>query len=307
MRAAVHSIDHFALTVPDLHKALHFYEAFGLDVDVALDAQQLRASGSDHVWGRIVPGDRKCLAYLSLNCFAEDYAEIRDRFAGAGTIVGEPHPRHRHADGFWANDPDGNLLQVRVGPKTTPNEPSKNLPLPRVDALRGAYVRATVAKVRPTRLSHVLLFTADVDRQIAFYTQMLGLGLSDRSRDIIAFMHGRHGSDHHLVAFAKSNARGWHHASWDVASVEDVGLGWTQMQEAGYSRAWGPGRHVLGSNYFCYVEDPWGSFFEYSAGIDHVAAGFEWPAGDFAPEDALYLWGPPPPSNFVINSEATTS
>jgi catechol 2,3-dioxygenase len=45
---------------------------------------------------------------------------------------------------------------------------------------------------------------------------------------------------------------------------------------------------VLGSNYFHYVQDPCGSFCEYSADIDFVSAGQAWPAGDFAPDD-LYL------------------
>jgi catechol 2,3-dioxygenase-like lactoylglutathione lyase family enzyme len=177
-------------------------------------------------------------------------------------------------------------------------------PLPHADALRGAVGRRFAKKVEPQRLSHVLLFTSSVDRQLALYRDVLGLGLSDRSRDGIAFMHGRSGSDHHLVAFGKSTRSGFHHVAWDVPTVEDVGLGWMQMQRAGYSRVWGPGRHVLGSNYFCYVEDPWGSFCEYSADIDYVEAGSQWPADDHEPEDSLYLWGPPTPSNFLDNTDA---
>jgi hypothetical protein len=75
-----------------------------------------------------------------------------------------------------------------------------------------------------------------------------------------------------------------------VRNVEEVGLGWMQMQAASYADVWGAGRHVLGSNYFYYVKDPWGSYFEYSADIDHVAAETQWPASDHEPEDSLYLW-----------------
>jgi catechol 2,3-dioxygenase-like lactoylglutathione lyase family enzyme len=157
--------------------------------------------------------------------------------------------------------------------------------------------------VRPRHLSHVLLFTPDVDRQVAFYRDVLGLRLSDRSADIIAFMHGAHASDHHLVAFAKSDAPGYHHSSWDVASLDDVGVGAESMKARGYAHGWGVGRHVLGSNYFYYVQDPWGSWAEYSHGIDFVPADVEWPAADHAPEDSFYLWGPPPPEDFVINRE----
>ena len=107
----------------------------------------------------------------------------------------------------------------------------------------------------------------------------LGLRLSDRSADIIAFLHGPHASDHHVLAFAKSNAPGLHHSSWDVGSLDEVGLGAELMKTHGYTKGWGVGRHVLGSNYFYYVQDPWGSWAEYSFDIDFVPADVEWPAG----------------------------
>ena len=55
---------------------------------------------------------------------------------------------------------------------------------------------------------------ASVDAATQFYTNVLGLKLSDRSGDILAFFHGVHGSDHHMVAFAKADKPGFHHASW---------------------------------------------------------------------------------------------
>jgi catechol 2,3-dioxygenase-like lactoylglutathione lyase family enzyme len=160
------------------------------------------------------------------------------------------------------------------------------------------------AGVRPRRLSHVLLFSADINRSIDFYRDALGLRLSDRSHDAVAFMHARHGSDHHLVAFAGSSAKGWHHSSWDVDGIDEVGKGGEQMRKAGYAEGWGTGRHVLGSNFFHYVRDPWGSFAEYSADIDFIPTGMPWPAGDYPPEDSLYLWGPEVPAYFIHNSEA---
>ena len=135
--------------------------------------------------------------------------------------------------------------------------------------------------VRPKRMSHVLLFTTDVERTLRFYENIIGLRLSDRGGEAIAFMHGIHGSDHHMLAFAKSNAPGLHHCSWDVGSIGEVGLGAMQMADKGYVEGWGLGRHVLGSNYFHYVRDPWGSYSEYSADIDYIPADCDWPAGEF--------------------------
>jgi catechol 2,3-dioxygenase len=76
------------------------------------------------------------------------------------------------------------------------------------------------------------------------------------------------------------------------------------MLGKGYSRGWGLGRHVLGSNYFHYVRDPWGSYSEYSADIDYVPVDCDWPSGDHAPEDSFYAWGPDVPEDFVHNHEA---
>ena len=205
--------------------------------------------------------------------------------------------------GLWFHDPDGNLLQVKVGPKTSPSAKPPHVTVGAGANARGAVVRSAVQTVHPERLSHVLLFTPDVLGAIDFYARAIGLRLSDKSLDIIAFTHAPHGSDHHLVAFAKSAARGWHHAAWDVRDIDMVGQGAAQMAAAGYTRGWGTGRHVLGSNYFHYVQDPWGSFNEFSADIDFVAADQPWPAGDFAPEDSLYQWGPDVPPDFIRNTE----
>ena len=159
--------------------------------------------------------------------------------------------------------------------------------------------------MHPRRLSHVLLFSSDVLRSVKFYRDALGLRLSDRSGDIIAFMHGAHASDHHMLAFAKSEGPGYHHSSWDVASIDDIGLGMQHMVACGHVRGWGIGRHVIGSNYFYYVQDPWGSFAEYSYDIDFIPANVDWPAADHPPEDSFYVWGPPPPDYFIQNHEVS--
>jgi hypothetical protein len=89
-----------------------------------------------------------------------------------------------------------------------------------------------------------------------------------------------------------------------VGSVNDVGLGAMQMADAGHVRGWGFGRHVLGSNYFHYIRDPWGSYSEYSHDIDYVPAGGNWEARRVSPENGFYLWGPVPPEDFAFNYES---
>jgi catechol 2,3-dioxygenase-like lactoylglutathione lyase family enzyme len=305
MNAAVHSVNRFAFTVPDLDVAQRFYERFGLDVRRDGTRLDLYTHGHPHCWARVHEGGTvKQLAYVSYGLHAEDEAAFRDRIAALG-LGCAPHPLAGADDGgLWLRDVDGVTTQLVVAPKVSPSQPSPPHPVAVVPPGHGAAPhRSHVAPVRPRYLSHILRFTPDVPRMQAFCEEVLGLRLSDRSADVIAFLHTPHGSDHHLVAFAKSHAPGLHHSSWDVGSLDDVGAGAEQMREAGWEQGWGLGRHVLGSNYFHYVRDPWGSWCEYSFGIDFVPPTLEWPAADHAPADSLYVWGPRLPTDFITNHE----
>ena len=300
-RPGIHSLDHFCITAPDLNAAKSFYGAFGLDVRERGDAMHLHTDGSDHCWGVVREGAAKRLQYVSYGAYADDIAHFAERLQGMGVVRLDP-PRGIDSNGLWFRDNDGNLVEIKAADKSSPTEKS-TVHNPSVPAgVRGAPIRGTTAQVRPRRLAHVLLFARDIPGSIAFYREALGLRLSDEA-GVVAFLHGIHGSDHHLIAFAKSNAPGFHHASWDTASIHEVGLGAQQMANEGYRAGWGLGRHVLGSNYFHYVRDPWGSYSEYSSDIDYIPADADWEGGHYTPENGFYLWGPEPPPDFATNFE----
>jgi len=298
----VHSLNRFVFTVPDLAPAEAFYRSFGLDARRDGDRLDLYTQGHPHCWGSIhANGQPKRLQYLSFAAYAEDFDALAQRVRGAGAADAHPLSDGR---GAWTRDADGTAIQVVVGPKVSPAVKSAHAQEPPPAAGKGAAPnRSAAAPVRPRRLSHVLLFSPDVPRQTEFYERVLGLRLADRSGDVIAFMYGPHASDHHMVAFAKSEAPGLHHSSWDVGHFDDVGLGAELMKAKGYVNGWGVGRHVLGSNYFYYVQDPWGSWAEYSYDIDFVPEDVEWPAADHPAEDSFYIWGPSVPDDFVVNRE----
>jgi catechol 2,3-dioxygenase-like lactoylglutathione lyase family enzyme len=300
----IHSLDHVRLVVPSLGDAAHFYGSFGLELQPDGNGIGVFAGGQPHRWVALAEGARKQLGHISFGAFEEDLPRFAARLQEAGIPRVDPTPAAVDSNGLWFHDPDGTLIEIRAAEKTSPNRKSAvdNASVPA--GMRGAPNRSAVPFVRPRRLAHVLVFTADVSRAIDFYSRVIGLRLSDRSGDGIAFMHGIHGSDHHLVAFAKSTAPGLHHFSWDVGSIHEVGLGASQMADKGFARGWGLGRHVLGSNYFHYVRDPWGSYAEYSSDIDYIAADQDWDSGDHPPEDSFYVWGPTPPEDFAFNYEA---
>ena len=298
----VHSVDHFSFAVPDLKQAQAFYTGFGLDVRDEGGALGLYTHGRDHRWGRVCEGPAKKLGHVSFGAYPEDLEGIAARLKQSGVRQIDAPPGF-DSNGVWFRDPDGKLVEVRVAEKSSPSEKAVQSNLSSPPGVQGSHARSRAPVVRPRRLAHVLLFSSDVERSIQFYRRVLGLRLSDRSGDGVAFMHGIHGSDHHMIALAKSDGPGLHHLSWDVGSIHEVGLGAMQMADRGFSAGWGMGRHVLGSNYFHYVRDPWGSYSEYSSDIDYIPVDCNWEAGDHPGDDAFYVWGPTPPADFVHNHE----
>ena len=208
----------------------------------------MKTHGNPHVWVTIGEGPRKKLGHISFGAFEDDFDRFAERLQSLGVKRLDPPPAWK-TNGLWFHDHDGNLVEIKVAAKSSPNEKSDFSEVSVGPGERGAPFRRNVARVHPRRLAHVLLFTRDVEKAVQFYTRTLGLRLSDRSGDGIAFLHGIHGSDHHMIAFVTSSAPGLHHLSWDVGSVDDIGRGATHMLEKGFARGWGLGRHVLGSNF----------------------------------------------------------
>ncbi len=303
----VHSLDQFVLVVPDAAAAQDFYGTFGLDVEAKGNTLALKTFGHEHRWGLVVEGAKaKALHHLSFGCYAEDMSALKARIEGNGVKLVDPPPGFE-SNGFWFHTPEGVLIEIKVAPKVSPDRKTESEWVTSPGGVPGATTRAQTPPVRPRRLSHVLTFTSDVPKMMDFYERNLGLRLSDRASDVIAFMHGIHGSDHHMLALVKSSAPGFHHCSWDVGSITDIGLGAMRMADKGWTKGWGLGRHVLGSNYFHYVRDPWGSFAEYACDIDYIPKDGGWQWADHKPEDSFYLWGPDVPPEFTINYEGGES
>ncbi len=300
----VHSVDHFALTVPDLAIAESFYSAFGLDVRREADRLGLYTAGNPHCWASIIEGPRKQLHHISFGAFADDMPRFAERLRALG-VDRIDAPGGFDSNGIWFRDPDGALREIRAAEKTSLNGKGAFLPPVSTDpGVRGAAARATATHPRPLRFSHMLSFVGNAATAIEFYSNTVGLKLADAAGSDIAFMHAIHGSDHHILAFGSGGGPGLHHCSWDMGGIEQIGLAAKNMADHGHRAGWGLGRHVLGSNYFHYVRDPWGSYAEYTADIDYIPHTQDWQAGSWGDEDALYLWGPELPADFIVNHEA---
>jgi catechol 2,3-dioxygenase-like lactoylglutathione lyase family enzyme len=301
---AVRSLVQYALEVPDQQVGQRFYLDFGFeDATGAANAVKLRPRSLARDQILLFEGPRKRLRHLAFAAPGEDFAAVRAHLAAAGVPEADP-PKDAPEGGIWVRDPDGHLLNVRdEEPAASPPDPplAYNNPGNPVRIGKRAIEPPVAEPATPRRLGHVMLFTPDVERQKAFYLNVLGLKLSDQVPGLAAFL--RCSADHHNVAFVASDRPGFHHASFEVGGIDEIALGAERMRERGWEPAWGLGRHCIGSNFFYYTKDPWGSYAEYYFDLDYIPDDAQWEARDWDPKYALFVWGPAPPDDFIHNKE----
>ena len=301
----VRSLQHIALAVPDPALGKKFYTDFGMAGRDDGKRVVMRCHGRDQDQVILVEGKKRSMHHICFGARAEAIEGLKQRLEKNGNKLLDA-PKESPGDGIWFQDLDGLLVNVRAA-KPAPWAAAPEWKINNPGHLNRAGVpghppRDTV--VQPRRLGHTLRFTANMERQIDFYTRIVGMRLSDRSQDIVAFMRsGEGGSDHHVLGFIKDDRPGYHHASFEVGNLDELGMGACRLLDKGYRDGWGFGRHVIGSNFFHYIRDPWGSLAEYFCDIDYIPDGPAWKPKDYAAEDSLYAWGPNVPADFGRNFE----
>lgn len=295
------------LEVPSVEEGLNFYVDAGLEARREGSIAHFRCVGQERDSIVLMGGaPKKRLHHIALR--ADRLDEIAKRTPVAGGEVVES-PKGFDSTGLWVRDPHGMLIHLIDQPPDPPLATAPtfeiNGPGHVVRTRRSAVLAAAkYPPVRPLRLGHILLFTPDVARSVAFLVDALGMGLADRAQDVIAFCCTRKNSDHHVIALAKSPGVGFHHASFQVTDPDEVGRGGRTLAEKAKRGDWGFGRHTIGSNFFHYIQDPWGSWFEYYSDMDFIDDYELWRPTNYEMIDSLASWAPALPADFVRNYEA---
>ena len=122
---------------------------------------------------------------------------------------------------------------------------------------------------KPRTLSHVVLFVPDVVKAEAFYCR-LGFRTTDRFVGTGPFMRPSGTPEHHTLFLIEAPVfmKGVEHFAFHLGSGTEVLLAGTRFEAKGYTTFWGPGRHLLGSNWFWYFNSPLGCHVEYDADMD---------------------------------------
>ena len=180
-------------------------------------------------------------------------------------------------------DPDGIPIELYLGPRLVPEVPFHSpQPLSR-------FLTDT------NGLGHVIVNAADPAASLAFYTEVLGLALSDRILFEAApgmvipltFLHCN--ERHHTIAIAPKppGAKRIHHLMLEVPGIDDVGLALDRMMRADLEISATLGRHSNDLMISFYVRSPSG--FEIEYGCEGLAVNqANWVVADHA---SISVWG----------------
>lgn len=254
--ARLRALRSVTLCSPASGPAADFYaEVWGLE-RVAADGAStwLRGTGSEHHILELQPAPANALGKLSFAVATpREVDEAARRLAALGVpLLTEPGRLDQVGGGYGLRliDPEGRLVELSAELEAVaPRDPDGRAAIPR-------------------RLAHVVLNTTDIDGMCAFYTDVLGLRISDWSEHQMAFL--RCDSDHHVIAF---NAAAWpsvNHVAYEMTSIDHFMRGIGRLRHHELTPLWGPGRHGPGNNTFSYFTDPAGLVCEYTSEVEQV-------------------------------------
>lgn len=188
-----------------------------------------------------------------------------------GAELGRDRDVTVEADGRLRSvDDDGYPISFQVTIRRSIVAPHYGVNVPGQEPGRPPNVIAAIddEDIRPRSLSHVVIFTTDKDKSEKFYAERLGFRTVDVFTNLGPFMRPQGTLDHHTLFLIQAPKTGLQHFTFHFAGANELlKAGW-ELGRAGYKSAWGPGRHILGSNYFWYFNSPFGGLFELDADMD---------------------------------------
>jgi hypothetical protein len=247
--------------------------------------------------------------FLALGLRASTAADLRTLAAAHATKV-EAITEPGGGELVRLSDPAGFPVEVVHGVEELPQLPSRAprvMNLPQEKRRVNAPQPALVAPAEVFRLGHAVMQRQEFARNANWYVQTFGLIASDvllmpgTREPVLAFMRcdrGPEPADHHTVVIAVGPENGYEHAAFELLDLDALGAGSEWLQQQGWVKAWGIGRHVLGSQLFSYHYDPSGFTVEHYVDGDVFDAAYptRWHEASKA---GLYLWGPDVPDHFI--------
>jgi len=165
-----------------------------------------------------------------------------------------------------------------------------------VYGLPAASAAASEQGAPPARLQHVVVGSIDVERMVAFYTNVVGLRESDEVLDDEGSLRTcflRSDDEHHSFAVFQTSTNRLDHHCYELPDWNAIRDWGDRLASRRVAVKWGPGRHGPGNNLFLFFHDPDGNWVELSAELERVSD--ERPAGTWRHEErTLNSWGRAP-------------
>ena len=148
----------------------------------------------------------------------------------------------------------------------------------------------------PRKLGHVNFLPANIDAGVHFYTETLGMRVSDRLGSEGVWLSVN--SDHHVMALIAKGVSHFHHLAFDTVDIGQMRDLLDRVARHGRWLGWGPTRHGVGGNIASYVrivEEH--CFVELYCDMEQLQEGHvprDWPDDRFSSN----TWGPLPPRSY---------
>jgi catechol 2,3-dioxygenase-like lactoylglutathione lyase family enzyme len=141
-------------------------------------------------------------------------------------------------------------------------------------------------QVRVRHIGHAVFYVPDYRAAQDFYINRLGFRLSDSFVGAGAFMRCQGSQQHHTIFMLQGEPprAAAHHVAYEVGDFHEVMVGGNALMKKGWKSELGPGRHIIGSNYYWYFKTPCGSASEYYADIDFATDAWQPREWTFSPE-----------------------
>ncbi len=148
----------------------------------------------------------------------------------------------------------------------------------------------------PRRLGHVNCLTGSIHEGVAFYTEVLGMRVTDWLGDGGVWFHVN--SDHHVMALVDKGYAHFHHFALDTVDIGKMRDLLDHLARHGRWLGWGPARHGIAGNIASYVritEEP--CFVELYCDMEQLSDGH---VPRVYPDDrySSNTWGPLPPRSY---------
>ncbi|HUB95899.1 MAG TPA: VOC family protein [Stellaceae bacterium] len=201
---------------------------------------------------------------------------VRDKAAleQIGAELSSDRQVSRDAAGvLHATDDDGLAIAFRVTQRHPYKAEPKPFNVPGLPPQRAINSRAPYERGKPRSLGHIVFWSDDPDRSMKFYLDRLKFRMTDHVANKQGVFARAAGSpDHHNIFFIgrPGATPSFQHLECHFGDFQEVVCGGMYLNEQNWKTARGPGRHVLGSNYYWYFVTPMGGALELSADMDQI-------------------------------------